>query len=48
MRFKLKETPDDLEAQGVIVLVTIPTRWISFIVAVPRMESCASVSTLKT
>ena len=36
LRLKLKETLDDLEAQGVIAQVTTPTKWISAMVAVPK------------
>ena len=36
LRPKLKETLDDLEAQGVIAQVTTPTKWISSMVAVPK------------
>ena len=36
LRPQLKDTLDALEAQGVIAQVTMPTRWISSIVAVPK------------
>ena len=36
LRPKVKKTLDDLEAQGVIVPVTTPTKWISSIVVVPK------------
>ena len=36
LRPQLKDTLDALEAQGIITQVTTPTRWISFIVAVPK------------
>ena len=36
LRPQLKDTLDALEAQGIIAQVTMPTRWISSIVAVPK------------
>ena len=42
LRPQLKDTLDALETQGVIAQVTTPTRWISFIVAVPKKNGKAA------